>query len=71
MAVASRPFQSIQFPLFHLKLKNCETEEDLQRVKQSCGDWVAGCGVPTVYTATMEDLPALIGRVVAHFSFHR
>ncbi|KAL2102317.1 hypothetical protein ACEWY4_001485 [Coilia grayii] len=53
------------------ELKNCETEEDLQRVKQSCGDWVAGCGVPTVYTAAMEDLPALIGQVVAHFSFHQ
>ncbi|KAL2102352.1 hypothetical protein ACEWY4_001520 [Coilia grayii] len=53
------------------ELKNCETEEDLQRVKQSCGDWVAGCGVSTVYTAAMEDLPALIGQVVAHFSFHQ
>ncbi|KAL2077900.1 hypothetical protein ACEWY4_025585 [Coilia grayii] len=53
------------------ELKNCETEEDLQRLKQSCGDWVAGCGVPTIYTAAMEDLPALISQVVAHFSFHR
>ncbi|XP_059899394.1 G2/M phase-specific E3 ubiquitin-protein ligase-like [Gadus macrocephalus] len=53
------------------QIKTCSTEEDLETLKQVCGDWIAGCGVPTVYTANLQDLPRVLNRVVAHFIFHR
>ncbi|CAL8359052.1 unnamed protein product [Arctogadus glacialis] len=53
------------------QIKTCSTEEDLETLKQMCGDWIAGCGVPTVYTANLQDLPRVLNRVVAHFIFHR
>ncbi|CAL8378000.1 unnamed protein product [Gadus morhua 'NCC'] len=53
------------------QIKTCSTEEDLATLKQVCGDWIAGCGVPTVYTANLQDLPRVLNRVVAHFIFHR
>lgn len=53
------------------KLNSCATDEDLQALKDTCGDWVAGCGVPTIYTATILDLPEVRHQVVAHFCYHR
>ncbi|CAL8382690.1 unnamed protein product [Gadus morhua 'NCC'] len=53
------------------QLKACRTEEDLQRLKVSCGDWVSDCGVPSFYTSTLQEMPQVIERVVANYCFHR
>ncbi|XP_056458365.1 G2/M phase-specific E3 ubiquitin-protein ligase-like [Gadus chalcogrammus] len=53
------------------QLKACRTEEDLQRLKVSCGEWVSDCGVPSFYTSTLQEMPQVIERVVANYCFHR
>ncbi|KAM4537018.1 G2/M phase-specific E3 ubiquitin-protein ligase-like [Odontesthes bonariensis] len=53
------------------ELKRCTGAKDVERVKEVLSDWVADCGVPTVYSATAEDLPMVLYQVTAHFSFHR
>ncbi|KAK0132655.1 G2/M phase-specific E3 ubiquitin-protein ligase [Merluccius polli] len=53
------------------QLKACRTEEDLQRLKGSCGDWVSDCGVPSFYSVTLQEMPQVVERVVANYCFHR
>ncbi|KAJ8246601.1 hypothetical protein GJAV_G00253300 [Gymnothorax javanicus] len=52
-------------------LKKCATEADLAAVKHQCGDWIAECGVPHIFSASLEDLPEAIKQVEAHDCFHR
>ncbi|KAL4007919.1 hypothetical protein ACER0C_001771 [Sarotherodon galilaeus] len=53
------------------KVSNCSTPEDLADLKSHLGDWIAGCGIPDIYTATLLDVMRIRGEIVSHFAFHR
>ncbi|XP_051976561.1 G2/M phase-specific E3 ubiquitin-protein ligase-like [Xyrauchen texanus] len=52
------------------KIKQCSTEDDLVKLKQDLGEWIAECGVPQIYNANLECLPQIYGQIVKHFIFH-
>ncbi|CAL8238536.1 unnamed protein product [Merluccius merluccius] len=49
----------------------CKTAGDLTAVKQDLGDWIAECGVPGIFSATVEDVPKIFAYVVKHYIFLR
>ncbi|KAL3988970.1 hypothetical protein ACER0C_013288 [Sarotherodon galilaeus] len=53
------------------KVSNCNTPEYLADLKSHLGDWIAGCGIPDIYTATLLDVKRIRGEIVSHFAFHR
>ncbi|XP_076731533.1 G2/M phase-specific E3 ubiquitin-protein ligase-like [Maylandia zebra] len=53
------------------KVSNFSTLEDLADLKSHLGDWIAGCGIPDIYTATLLDVKRIRGKIVSHFAFHR
>ncbi|XP_031134214.1 G2/M phase-specific E3 ubiquitin-protein ligase-like [Sander lucioperca] len=57
-----------------MKLENvvrCGTSEELEELKCTLGDWIADCGVPNIYTASVRDLPTIHGQIVTHYLYHR
>ena len=57
--------------MFTLKVEMCSSEEELSNLKTQVGDWIAGCGIPAIYSATMDSLPLIQQQIVAHFLYHR
>ncbi|XP_026035785.1 uncharacterized protein LOC113029020 [Astatotilapia calliptera] len=53
------------------KVSSCSTPEDLADLKSHLGDWIAGWGIPDIYTATLLDVKRIRGEIVSHFAFHR
>ncbi|ROJ30489.1 G2/M phase-specific E3 ubiquitin-protein ligase [Anabarilius grahami] len=53
------------------KVVRCSTAEELTELKNSLGDWIYECGVPNIYTATINDLPTIYGQLVTHYIYHR
>lgn len=54
---------------FLSKIQQCETAEDLTALQQDLGDWIAECGVPGIFNATVEDMPKIYAYVVKHYIF--
>ncbi|KAK0147047.1 G2/M phase-specific E3 ubiquitin-protein ligase [Merluccius polli] len=53
------------------RILQCKTAGDLTAVKQDLGDWIAECGVPGIFSATVEDVPKIFAYVVKHYIFLR
>ncbi|XP_067445141.1 uncharacterized protein [Thunnus thynnus] len=49
----------------------CKTAGDLTALQQDLGDWIAECGVPGIFSATVEDIPKIYAYVVKHYIFLR
>ncbi|CAL8252749.1 unnamed protein product [Boreogadus saida] len=50
-------------------IKPCSTEEDLETLQQTCGDWIAGCGATISHTANLQDLPQSLTTSCGAFHF--
>lgn len=57
--------------LTFLKITSCATSEDLVALKVQQGDYIANCGVPSIYSAKFEDLPQVAEQLVAHHIYLR
>ncbi|XP_057217759.1 G2/M phase-specific E3 ubiquitin-protein ligase-like [Triplophysa rosa] len=53
------------------KVVRCSTAEELREFKNSLGDWICDCGVPSIFTASVSDLPTIYGQLVTHYIYHR
>ncbi|XP_038560055.1 G2/M phase-specific E3 ubiquitin-protein ligase-like [Micropterus salmoides] len=53
------------------RILQCKTAGDLTQLQQDLGDWIAECGVPSVFSATVEDIPKVYAYVVKHYIFLR
>ncbi|KAM6999930.1 uncharacterized protein LKV04_004864 [Tautogolabrus adspersus] len=53
------------------KILQCKTAGDLTALQQDLGDWINECGVPFIFTATVEDIPKIYAYVVKHYIFLR
>ncbi|XP_041844552.1 G2/M phase-specific E3 ubiquitin-protein ligase-like [Melanotaenia boesemani] len=53
------------------KILQVKTTGDLAALQQDLGDWIAECGVPGIFTATIEDVPKIYAYVVKHYIFLR
>ncbi|XP_056253734.1 uncharacterized protein LOC130182673 [Seriola aureovittata] len=53
------------------KILQCKTAGDLTALQQDLGDWIAECGVPGIFSATVEDIPKIYAYVVKHYIFLR
>ncbi|KAG7999574.1 G2/M phase-specific E3 ubiquitin-protein ligase [Nibea albiflora] len=51
------------------QIQQCKTAEDLTALQQDLGDWIAECGIPGVFNATVEDVPKIYAYVVKHYIF--
>ncbi|XP_071399935.1 G2/M phase-specific E3 ubiquitin-protein ligase-like [Centroberyx affinis] len=49
----------------------CRTAGDLTALQRDLGDWIAECGVPGIFSATVEDIPKIYAYVVKHYIFLR
>ncbi|KAG7999758.1 Guanylate cyclase soluble subunit beta-2 [Nibea albiflora] len=50
-------------------IQQCKTAEDLTALQQDLCDWIAECGIPGVFKATVEDVPKIYAYVVKHYIF--
>ncbi|XP_062306776.1 uncharacterized protein LOC134011248 isoform X2 [Osmerus eperlanus] len=50
------------------QLLNCGS---VQKLSPSQCEWVAGCGLPEIYTAHTKELPSIYACVVEHYIYHR
>ena len=57
--------------MFTFKVEMCRNEEELADLKKELGDGIADCGIPAIYSATVEDLRLIRQQIVAHFLHHR
>ncbi|XP_024116641.1 uncharacterized protein LOC112138307 isoform X2 [Oryzias melastigma] len=53
------------------KIQECKTSADLTSIKQTLGDWIADCGIPQIFSASVDDIPKIYGNVVKHCIFLR
>ncbi|XP_055056403.2 G2/M phase-specific E3 ubiquitin-protein ligase-like [Misgurnus anguillicaudatus] len=53
------------------KVVRCSTAEELGEIKSTLGDWICDCGVSTIVTASVGDLPTFFGQLVTHYIYHR
>ena len=53
------------------KIQQCKTAEDLTALQQDLGDWIAECGIPGIFNATVKDMPKIDAYVVKHYIFLR
>ncbi|KAE8293749.1 hypothetical protein D5F01_LYC06682 [Larimichthys crocea] len=53
------------------QIQQCKTAEDLTALQQDLGDWIAECGIPGIFNATVEDMPKIYAYVVKHYIFLR
>ncbi|XDV31700.1 hypothetical protein PO909_002663 [Leuciscus waleckii] len=49
----------------------CKTQEELNEIKANLGDWIADCGVPGVYSATLDDIRRIYGQMIKHHIYFR
>jgi len=35
------------------------------------GDWIAECGIPNIYSASLADFPAIYQQIITHYMYHR
>ncbi|KAM7398697.1 hypothetical protein PAMA_006551 [Pampus argenteus] len=52
-------------------IQQCKTAEDLTALQQDLSDWIAECGIPGIFNATVEDMPKIYAYVVKHYIFLR
>ncbi|XP_052008021.1 G2/M phase-specific E3 ubiquitin-protein ligase-like [Xyrauchen texanus] len=64
-------FQEEELEIKLEKVVRCGTNEELEELKCTLGDWIADCGVPNIYTASLRDLPTIHGQIVTHYLYHR
>ncbi|XP_060921705.1 uncharacterized protein LOC132995645 [Labrus mixtus] len=53
------------------RILECKTAGDLTALQKDLGDWINECGVPFIFTATIEDIPKIYAYVVKHYIFLR
>ncbi|KAA0712531.1 hypothetical protein E1301_Tti019073 [Triplophysa tibetana] len=53
------------------KLQKCMGDADFSNIKADLGDWIAECGVPSIFSATLQDMPSVFAQVVTHYIYHR
>ncbi|KAF5887442.1 G2/M phase-specific E3 ubiquitin-protein ligase-like isoform X1, partial [Clarias magur] len=51
------------------RILQCKSVGDLTALRQDLGDWIAECGVPGIFSATVEDMPKIYAYVVKHYMF--
>lgn len=49
----------------------CQTQEDIDGIVSSLGDWIADCGVPGIYNAAPKDMRRIYGQVIKHHIYFR
>nr|XP_029138632.1 G2/M phase-specific E3 ubiquitin-protein ligase-like [Labrus bergylta] len=53
------------------RILECKTAGDLTALQKDLGNWINECGVPFIFTATIEDIPKIYAYVVKHYIFLR
>ncbi|ROI15246.1 G2/M phase-specific E3 ubiquitin-protein ligase [Anabarilius grahami] len=48
-----------------------QTQEDIDGIVSSLGDWIADCGVPGIYNAAPKDMRRIYGQVIKHYIYFR
>ncbi|XP_051983766.1 G2/M phase-specific E3 ubiquitin-protein ligase-like isoform X1 [Xyrauchen texanus] len=49
----------------------CQTQEEIDVIVSSLGDWIADCGVPGIYSAAPKDMRRIYGQVIKHYIYFR
>nr|XP_024654394.1 serine/threonine-protein kinase Nek1-like [Maylandia zebra] len=63
-SILDKPFLSCRIEKFLTpQVSSCSTPEDLADLKSHLGDWIAGCGIPDIYTATLLDVKRIRGEI--------
>ncbi|XP_039525893.1 G2/M phase-specific E3 ubiquitin-protein ligase-like [Pimephales promelas] len=53
------------------KILQCKTTAEMLEVKMELGDWIAECGIPNIYSASLADFPAIYQQIITHYMYHR
>nr|XP_055028865.1 G2/M phase-specific E3 ubiquitin-protein ligase-like [Misgurnus anguillicaudatus] len=49
----------------------CQTQDELNVIQSSLGEWIADCGVPGIYSAKPKDMRRIYGQVIKHYMYLR
>ncbi|XP_066515047.1 uncharacterized protein [Hoplias malabaricus] len=52
------------------KVAVCTTHNELDELKRTLGDFIAECGVPNIFTASLTDLPTVYEQIITHHLYH-
>ncbi|XP_042272961.1 uncharacterized protein LOC121900595 [Thunnus maccoyii] len=54
-----------------LRLQQLQSCTDVRLLSPSLCDWVSSCGIPQIYSAGSDEIPAFYIHLVKHFIYHR
>ncbi|KAA0724142.1 hypothetical protein E1301_Tti020080 [Triplophysa tibetana] len=49
----------------------CKTQEEMNGIRLNLGEWIADCGVPGIYSATLDDMRRIYRQVIKHYTYFR
>ncbi|CAB1331933.1 unnamed protein product, partial [Coregonus sp. 'balchen'] len=54
-----------------MKLQQAKNCTSIQRLTPNLCEWIAGCGIPDIYSAEIKDMPSIYTLVLRHYIYHR
>uniref|UniRef100_A0A8P4GUY1 HECT domain-containing protein n=2 Tax=Dicentrarchus labrax TaxID=13489 RepID=A0A8P4GUY1_DICLA len=54
-----------------IRLQQLHSCTEVQLLPPSLCDWVSSCGIPGIYSAHSDEIPAIYKRLVKHYIYHR
>ncbi|XP_018526424.1 uncharacterized protein LOC108879587 [Lates calcarifer] len=54
-----------------IRLQQLHSCADVKLLSPSLCDWVSSCGIPGIYSARSDEIPAIYIRLVKHYIYHR
>ncbi|KAM7387705.1 hypothetical protein PAMP_023926 [Pampus punctatissimus] len=54
-----------------IRVKQLQSCTDVKLLSASLCDWVSSCGIPQIYSACSDEMPAVYIRLVKHYIYHR